>query len=122
MKKLYLVLFISVSLGLSGQVSYVATEFKGTASGPSIVTEASDTSDKSFSIGTGEGFILLHNLPSGESTIRVVSLTGKVVKTIGLNNPQATEKIDLKNYPPGIYLINVQNKKGFQAVRKAYLR
>ena len=120
MKKLYFLLLISASLALAGQESKVGGGMRAAASGP--VINVTDQSEKNFSIGGGEGFITLNNLPQGETTIRIVALTGKVVKTIDFSDPQATEKIDLKNYPAGIYLVNVQNKNGFQAVRKAYLR
>lgn len=77
---------------------------------------------KPFSVSGGEGFVSLDNLPHTTTKIQIVALTGKVIKTVNILSPQSVEKVDLSNYTAGIYLVNVQNKNGFQAVRKVYLR
>lgn len=76
-----------------------------------------------FSVSSGEvGKINLYDLPQGETMVQIVSLTGVVVQEINFSSPTAYEEVSLDKYSTGIYLVNVQNKSGFQSVKKVYLR
>ncbi len=93
-----------------------------TASGLVTTVGQREVEKKEFSLNASNGSLSLFNLPQGPTTVQVVSLTGNVVKTVSFNSPGSLEKVDLGNFSVGIYLVNVQNKGGFNTVRKVYLR
>ncbi len=81
-----------------------------------------EVAKREFSISAGSGFVTLSNLPHSTTRVQVISLIGQVMKTATISAPGDVEQVSLENYTPGIYLVNIQNKSGFQAVRKVYLR
>lgn len=93
-----------------------------TAAGLVSTVSQVEVAKKEFSVSASGATLSLFNLPQGQTTVQVVSLTGNVVKTINFNAPADVEKVSLDKFSVGIYLVNVQNKSGFNTVRKVYLR
>ncbi len=93
-----------------------------TAAGLVTTVGQAEVVKKEFTVNASNATLSLFNLPQGQTTVQVVSLTGNVVKTVNFNSPAAIETVSLDKFSAGIYLVNVQNKNGFSTVRKVYLR
>jgi thiol-disulfide isomerase/thioredoxin len=93
-----------------------------TAAGLVTTVGQPEIAKKDFSVSAVNGTLSLFNLPEGPITVQVIALTGNVVKTVNFGSASSIEKVALERFTAGIYLVNVQNKNGFKAVRKIYLR
>lgn len=72
-----------------------------------------------LSINSINGHIELKNAPAGSLKVQVVGLTGNVVRSVAVSGDQ---RISTSGLVPGIYLVNVLGDKGFQSVKKVYIR
>lgn len=101
---------------------YNVTDARNIAQNLAATVHLKENFKKEFSLSYGDGIIRLINLPAGEVNVQLISITGKLLKTRQIISANKAENLSVKNLQPGIYLVNVQNNNGFQAVRKIYLR
>lgn len=82
----------------------------------------SEFSQKDIYVSHSPGSVRLHNLPIGTNTIQLLSLTGRVVKSITAANEEGKYSMSTSDLNAGIYLVSVQNNNGFKAVKKVYVK
>ena len=90
------------------------------ASGPSVGLEG--RVEQEFYISMSSNAFSMHYLPKTLVDVQVSSLTGRVVKSLSQNVDSDILTVDISELNAGIYLVSVQNKYGFKAVKKIYLK
>lgn len=81
-----------------------------------------ELSKKDFYVTQSPNAIRLNNLPKGVNTIQMINLTGKVVKSASVESSDGKYTLGTIDLNAGIYLVSAQNKKGFKAVKKVYIK
>lgn len=82
----------------------------------------SEISQKPFYVSQSSGAVQLHNLPKGMNEIKVISLTGRVVKSTTITNMDGNSVINSSDLNAGVYLVNAQNNKGYNVVKKVHIK
>lgn len=75
---------------------------------------------KDFSVSSGDGFIEIEHSFDQELKVEVFSITGKPVKELILQKD--SRRISTSGMTPGLYLVSVDDGKGYKAVKKAFVR
>ena len=90
------------------------------ASGVSV--GISENSEKGFFITQSDQFVGLHHLPNTVIDVSLVSITGKVVRSLRYEVDSDLIKVPITGLNTGIYLVSAQNNFGFKAVRKIHIK
>lgn len=81
-----------------------------------------ENTQSEFYVSQSPNSVALHNLPKGFIDIQLTSLTGKVVRNLKYNVDSDIAQLGTSDLNAGVYLVSVENKTGFKAVRKVYVK
>ncbi|HAD98774.1 MAG TPA: hypothetical protein DCG19_15280 [Cryomorphaceae bacterium] len=87
-----------------------------------IGIQESVRASQAFYVSQGEGFVQLNNIPTSFFQYQLFDLTGKVVKAQSFTQADKAQRINTADLQKGLYLIKVKNGKGFEVVKKVWIR